>query len=76
MELNERIYLFAKDQATISDVKEYMQNYLKERIISLAFNKKDITGYAEANEIIESCFARMIAEASGDTRTAFVNENE
>jgi hypothetical protein len=76
MELNERVYLFAKDQATIADVKEYMHNYLSERILSLAFNKQDITGYAEAKEVIDSCFTNMIAKASGNTKTTFINENE
>lgn len=76
MELNDRITLFAKDQATIADVKEYMHSYLNERILSLAFSKQNITGYAEAKEIIDACFTNMIKDASGDTKTEYINENE
>lgn len=76
MELNDRIIFFAKDQATISDVRDYMHGYLNERILSLAFSKQDITGYAEAKEIIDACFTNMTSAASGSTKAGYINENE
>lgn len=43
----------AQDKATLNELREYFSLYLKDRLVTKALLKQDITGYAEANEIIK-----------------------
>ena len=49
----DRLKRLAQDKATMGDLKVFFIENLKEKLISKAFLKQDISGYAEANEIIK-----------------------
>jgi hypothetical protein len=76
MDINTRLFIFARDVATREEVKEYFDQYIKGKILERAFAKQDIKDLAEAKELIDGIFAQMEYEVKSMTPDKFVNENE
>lgn len=73
----ERVHSFAVDVQMRNEVKDYIIDYLKEQILTRAFQGQDILGYAEAKQIIEGCFSHMNLEFGNDLpKTEYINEQE
>jgi len=50
----ERIRILSHDKATLGDLREYFRLTLEKKLISKAMRKEDVSGFAEAFEIIKS----------------------
>ena len=76
MDINTRLFIFARDVSMREEVKEYFDMYIKTQILQRAFAKQDVKDLAEAKEVIDSIFAQMKYEVEAATPKNFVNENE
>ncbi len=76
MDINTRLFIFARDVATREEVKEYIDSYIKEQLLQRAFARQDIKDLVEAKEVIENVFSQMKYEVEAATPKNFVNENE
>lgn len=76
MEINTRVFIFARDVATREEVKEYFDEYIKETILQRAFAMQDTKDLAEAQKIIDGVFSKMQHEVADLSQKDFVNENE
>jgi len=76
MDINTRLFRFARDVAMRDEVKEYFDMYIKGKILERAFAKQDVKDLAEAKEVIDGIFAQMKYEVEAATQKNFINENE
>ena len=76
MDINTRLFIFARDVATREEVKQYFDFYIREQIINRAFAKQDVKDLAEAKELIDGIFSKMDYEVKSVLPKEFVNENE
>jgi len=76
MDINTKLFIFARDVATRTEVKEYFDMYIKTQILQRAFAKQDVKDLAEAKEVIDGIFAQMEYEVKAANPQEFVNENE
>jgi hypothetical protein len=76
MDINTRLFIFARDVATRAEVKEYFDQYIKGQILQRAFAKQDVKDIVEAKELIDGIFNQMDYEVKASSTEQFVNENE
>lgn len=66
---------FYNETETRDNVKNYLLDFLKEEGSKKMFNKEDVTGYADAKEIIEKAFDNLeYLFASKPKEKVIVNE--
>lgn len=49
----DRLAILAQDKMTMADLREYFKRHLEQKLLTKAFAKEDVVGYAEANEVIK-----------------------
>lgn len=72
----DRVHTFAVDKQMRNEVKDYIIDFMKLEIIQKTFSGFEVTGYLEAKNTIERCFANMDKEFGGDVVKEIVNEME
>ena len=72
----EKVHTFAVDKQMRNEVKDYIIDFMKSEVIQKTFNGQDVSGYMEAKNVIERCFAQMEKDFGGDTGKEIVNEME
>ncbi len=72
----EKVHTFAVDKQMRNEVKDYIIDYMKSEIIQKTFSGQDISGYMEAKNVVERCFANMDQEFGGEVLKEVVNEME
>ena len=53
------LFEFWKDKPTKNNVQEYLIQFLKEEGAKKMFNREDVSGVAEAKEMIDKAFENM-----------------
>jgi len=49
----EKLTLLSQDKATLSELRNYLNKTLETKLIQKALRKEDVSGFAEASEIIK-----------------------
>lgn len=55
----ERLRLLSQDKATLVELKDYLRQTLEKKLIAKAMRKEDVSGFAEANEIIKTAMEEI-----------------
>jgi hypothetical protein len=55
----DRLNLLSQDKATLEQLREFFKSVLHDEIIKKTLSKQDVTGYAEASEIIKKSLDKI-----------------
>lgn len=55
----ERLRLLSQDKVTLVELKDYLRQTLEKKLIAKAMRKEDVSGFAEANEIIKTAMEEI-----------------
>lgn len=72
----ERLTLLSKDKATLQDLSNYLHLTLEKKLIAKALRKEDVSGYAEASEIIKIAMNEIDALTEVDKVRNNINQAE
>lgn len=50
---------FYNDKATLTEVKDYLTQFLREEAVRMVFDRDDVTGVVQANDMIEKAWNHL-----------------
>jgi len=72
----DKLVLLSQDKATLQAVREYMNSTLERKLISKVLHKEDISGFADASEIIKISLDEIDALTKKETPINRINQAE
>ena len=72
----DRLILLSQDKATLNALKEYFTQTLNSKLIKTALNKQDVTGYAEADNIIKTAMKEIDDMFKEEKKVNNLNQSE
>lgn len=72
----DKLRLLSQDKATLAEVKNYLQSTLEKKLISKALRKEDVSGFAEASEIIRVAIDEIDNMFKPEKKVSTINQAE
>lgn len=72
----DRLILLSQDKATLNALKEYFTQTLNSKLIRTALNKQDVTGFAEADNIIKTALKEIDDMFKEEKKVNNLNQSE
>jgi hypothetical protein len=72
----DKLVLLSQDKETLRQVREFMTSTMERKLISKALRKEDVSGFAEANEIIKSALDEIDNLSKKDKKPLNINQSE
>lgn len=72
----EALIRLAKDKTTMDAIRLFMNEKMKEKIISKVIKKEDISGYADASEVIKTALNEIEALGKEKKEPKNINQSE
>ncbi|MBP7540370.1 MAG: hypothetical protein KA802_10530 [Saprospiraceae bacterium] len=72
----DRLIILSQDKGTLEDVRKYMYSLLERKLVFKALKKEDITGFAEAHDIIRIALDEIDALSKVEKKTNNINHAE
>lgn len=72
----EKLVLLSQDKATLTELRNYLQSTLEKKLIAKALRKEDVTGFAEANNIIKTAIDEIDALTKSEKKSNNINQAE
>lgn len=72
----DKLVLLSQDKATLQALREYINSTLERKLISQALKKEDVSGFAEAHNIIKVALDEIDALTKKDNQPKVINQSE
>lgn len=72
----DKLTLLSQDKATLLELKNYLNSTLERKLISKALKKEDVSGFAEASEIIKVAMNEIDNLFKDAKKVAHLNPSE
>jgi len=72
----EKLILLSQDKATLEELKNFLQTTLERKLITKALKKEDVSGFAEASEIIKVAMNEVDNLFKDQKKIAHLNPSE
>jgi len=72
----DRLILLSQDKATIAELRRYFTKTLHTKVIRAVLSKQDVSGFAEANEIIKVALKEIDDMYKEDPKAKNLNQSE
>lgn len=72
----DKLVLLSQDKATLEDVRQYMYKTLERKLVTKALRKEDVSGFAEAHEIIRVALDEIDALTKVEKKSNNLNQAE
>lgn len=72
----DKLVLLSQDKATLQEVRNYLNSTLEKKLISQALGKEDVSGYAEASNIIKIALDEIDALTKKNNEIKRINQSE
>lgn len=72
----DKLTLLSQDKATLLELKNYLNSTLERKLITKALKKEDVSGFAEASEIIKVAMNEIDNLFKDAKKVAHLNPSE
>lgn len=72
----EKLTLLSQDKATLTEVRNYLNRTLEIKLIHKALKKEDVSGFAEASEIIKVAMDEIDNMFKIEKKVININQSE
>lgn len=72
----DKLILLSQDKATLQAIREYLQGTLEKKLVYKALHKEDVSGFAEANEIIKVAIDEIDSLTKVEKKVININQSE
>ena len=72
----DKLVLLSQDKATLEDVRQYMYKTLERKLVTKALRKEDVSGFAEAHDIIRVALDEIDALTKVEKKSNNLNQAE
>jgi len=72
----DKLVLLSQDKATLQAVREYMYSTLERKLIAKVLHKEDVSGFADAHEIIRVSLDEIDALTKKENQVNRINQAE
>lgn len=72
----DKLVILSQDKATLQALREYINSTLERKLINKALNKEDVSGFAEASNIIKVALDEIDAMSKKEKEIIRINQSE
>lgn len=72
----DKLILLSQDKATLQAIRDYLQSTLEKKLVYKALHKEDVSGFAEANEIIKVALDEIDSLTKKEKEIKLINQSE
>lgn len=72
----DKLILLSQDKATLQAVRDYIKSTLEKKLVAKALNKEDVSGFAEASNIIKVAIDEIEAMSKKENQINRINQSE
>ena len=72
----DKLVILSQDKATLQAVREYLNSTLERKLINKALKKEDVSGFADASNIIKVALDEIDGLSKKDNQTNRINQSE
>lgn len=72
----DKLILLSQDKGTLQAIRDYLKSTLEKKLIAKALNKEDVSGFAEASNIIKISLDEIDNLTKKDNQINRINQAE